>query len=104
MDGDRAPDPLHAEHAIIVHRILVAEIVVGDASVDVVAGIDVELAVEDVRGWIGEIEVLHQRLREVALAVGAARFGTLREGEAARQQSSDREQAGAAGGHQYRPS
>ncbi|PAV70012.1 hypothetical protein WR25_06553 [Diploscapter pachys] len=104
VDGDRAPDPVHAEHAIIVHRILVTEIVVGDAGVDVVAGIDVESAVEDVRGWIGEIEVFDQRLCEVALAVGAARFGALREGEAARQQSSEREQAGAAGGHRYCPS
>lgn len=48
VDGDRATDPVHAEHAIIVHRILVAEIVVGDAGVDVVAGIDVEPAVEHV--------------------------------------------------------
>src|SRR3982750_1961072 len=43
------PAGVERQHLVVLHRVLVAEVVAGDARVEVVRGIDVELAVENVR-------------------------------------------------------
>ena len=52
-----------------MHRIWRAQIVGGDAGIDVVTGIDVDAAVEDVREGIGDIDAGDQRLGEIAAAL-----------------------------------
>ena len=57
-----------------MHRIWRAQIVGGNAGIDVVTGIDVDAAVEDVRGGIGDIDAGDQRLGEIAAAVAVTRL------------------------------
>jgi hypothetical protein len=57
-----------------VHRIWRAQIVGGNAGIDVVTGIDVDAAVEDVRGGIGDIDAGDQRLGEIAAAAAVTRL------------------------------
>ena len=42
---------------VIIHGVLVAFVVEGGFIVDVVRWVDVESVVEDVRGWVGGVDV-----------------------------------------------
>ena len=77
MNGDRPADAVHRQHLVVLHRVLVAEIIARDSRVEVVRGIDVDLAVEHVRRRIGAVDVDGQRLGQELLRIGAGRLGGL---------------------------
>ena len=72
--GHRASDRVHRKHVIVAHGEMAAEIVGANAGVDVVRRIDEDLAVEDVRGWVGGVEVLDEGLRQELRRVGLWRL------------------------------
>ena len=74
MVGHRASDRVHRKHVIVAHGEVAAEIVGAHAGVDVVRRIDEDLSVEDVRGWVGGVDVLDERLREELRRVGLWRL------------------------------
>ena len=66
VEGDAVVHGLRAgmlerEDVVVLHREMVAVVVEGDAGLDVVRGIDVDPAVEDVGGRVGGIDVRDER-------------------------------------------
>ena len=70
MVGHLAADGVHRKHVIVAHREVTAEIVLRDAGFEVVRRVHVDPALEDVRGWIGGIDVRDDRLREELCRIG----------------------------------
>lgn len=75
----RAADAVHTQHAIVAHSVLAAQVVVTDVGRNVVRGIHVNLAAEDVRGRVCSVNLTCQRLRQVnACRLGAFGLSTCR--------------------------
>ena len=74
--GDRTTDRVHREHMVVAHGEVAAEIIRRNAGVDVVRGVDVDLAVEDVGRRIGGVDLrdqwLGQELRRIQFLGGPA--------------------------------
>ena len=69
-DGDGVAGAVYLEDAVVVHGVLAALVVVRGVGGDVVGGVDVELAREDVGGWVGGVDGGDEGLGEVVAAVG----------------------------------
>ena len=58
MICDRPADAVHREHLIVPHGELAAQIILGNARIDIVRRIDVDLALEHMRRRIGRVDVV----------------------------------------------
>ena len=67
------PMRVHREHVVVAHGELAAKVVLRDASLEVVRGIDVDLAVEHVRRRIGGVDLGDERLRQELRRIGRGR-------------------------------
>jgi hypothetical protein len=59
--GDGAADAVHGEDVVVDHVVLVAAVVERDVGVAVVGRVDVDPAVEDVRGRVRRVDVRDER-------------------------------------------